>query len=141
MINLPEDSPGLPAGPPAMLQPVDQRTHSVHGIVSLVAGCLSVMGLCAGFAANLSSPRQEFSSRDEALGYYAARLGCDLMMTVFPALVGLVAGILGLRLRDRKKGLAVAGTAISGGMLLLMVALLILGLVFVLVGGRASSTP
>ncbi|PQP82466.1 hypothetical protein C0Q44_13570 [Paenibacillus sp. PCH8] len=121
--------PPEPEGPP-----MDRLKHSGPGIASFVIGLVSIVGyilifFIAAMALNDSigilTPLQA-----EELALHPAVLlaSLSILVCLILNLAGVILGIIGLVLSNRKKVFAIVGTILNGIMILIFAGLIIVGM-------------
>jgi len=140
----PPAPPLQPAEPVYGMSPPDeaqaaQRTNSGLGIASFVMGLVGLLisGGSIAFIVSVILNNKDFISnlentRDFQNSELMSQLsagGLGILFSGFIMFVGFILGIVGLFQKNRKKGLAIAGTVLNGLVVALVVLLVIIGLV------------
>ncbi|KAA8999674.1 hypothetical protein F4V43_15195 [Paenibacillus spiritus] len=138
----PPEGPSPSAQPPSgygMSEPTEaqdyknlqDRRHSGPGIASFVIGLVTVVGYIAALAAAgaiIAPLIDEIGELRSDSSEAFILLGMSVLGLAALNLIGVITGIIGIALRDRKKALAVIGTLINGLILLLFILVIAVGL-------------
>lgn len=120
--------------------PNERIKHSGPGIASFIIGLIglvSLIGLLIGAAVVTVNLVSDFSAGElpsqEVLEQSGGIIVIGLLaiLIIFMILIGLILGIVGLVLKNRKKAFAITGTVING--------LLLIGTVFMIVLGQFAA--
>ncbi|MFB9327469.1 hypothetical protein ACFFSY_16185 [Paenibacillus aurantiacus] len=127
-------APFVPADPLAPEAPAPSKQSGL-GIASFIIGVASIAGVIVSIIIITSYIMNDLGLNGNMIEIDAAELGPQLMLggllmlgSVLLALLGLILGIVGACMRNRRKAFAIVGIVLNGLLVVLVGALFLIGI-------------